>query len=451
MDLINKKVTVIGCRKSGVAAAKLVKQLGGIPFVSDLNNDDKMALFVEELVNNEIQFEVGGHTEKIYDADLLVISPGVPSDSPSIKEALIRGIKVVSEIEFGSLYCKGKIIAITGTNGKTTTTSLMGHIIETSGRKSYVAGNIGIKAFCEIALDVGEDEYIVLEISSFQLDFIESFKPKIAMILNITPDHLNRYNNKFANYIASKYRIFMNQESTDYLILNGDDPVFDKYPVTTKSKIKYFSLLKQIEDGIGVNENSFKLKLSENQEFECKLDELKLPGEHNIANAMATIIAAKIIGVTDEDIVKGLNSFKAVEHRIEFVEEIKGVRYYNDSKATNIDSVWYALKSFTEPIYLILGGLDKGNDYNQIKNLIVERVKKIYAIGSSADKVYDFFNGIKPVEKKESLQDCINSAYIEAKAGEVLLLSPACASFDMFDSYEHRGRVFKDGVRSLKR
>jgi len=451
MDLINKKVTVIGCRKSGVAAAKLVKQLGGIPFVSDSNNDDKMALFVEELVNNEIQFEVGGHTEKIYDADLLVISPGVPSDSPSIKEALIRGIKVVSEIEFVSFYCKGKIIAITGTNGKTTTTSLMGHIIETSGRKSYVAGNIGIKAFCEIALDVGEDEYIVLEISSFQLDFIESFKPKIAMILNITPDHLNRYNNKFANYIASKYRIFMNQESTDYLILNGDDPVFDKYPVTTKSKIKYFSLLKQIEDGIGVNENSFKLKLSENQEFECKLDELKLPGEHNIANAMATIIAAKIIGVTDEDIVKGLNSFKAVEHRIEFVEEIKGVRYYNDSKATNIDSVWYALKSFTEPIYLILGGLDKGNDYNQIKNLIVERVKKIYAIGSSADKVYDFFNGIKPVEKKESLQDCINSAYIEAKAGEVLLLSPACASFDMFDSYEHRGRVFKDGVRSLKR
>lgn len=451
MDLINKKVTVIGCRKSGVAAAKLVKQLGGIPFVSDSNNDDKMALFVEELVNNEIQFEVGGHTEKIYDADLLVISPGVPSDSPSIKEALIRGIKVVSEIELGSLYCKGKIIAITGTNGKTTTTSLMGHIIETSGRKSYVAGNIGIKAFCEIALDVGEDEYIVLEISSFQLDFIESFKPKIAMILNITPDHLNRYNNKFENYIASKYRIFMNQESTDYLILNGDDPVFDKYPVITKSKIKYFSLLKQIEDGIGVNENSFRLKLSENQEFECKLDELKLPGEHNIANAMATIIAAKIIGVTDEDIVKGLNSFKAVEHRIEFVEEIKGVRYYNDSKATNIDSVWYALKSFTEPIYLILGGLDKGNDYNQIKNLIVERVKKIYAIGSSADKVYDFFNGIKPVEKKESLQDCINSAYIEAKAGEVLLLSPACASFDMFDSYEHRGRVFKDGVRSLKR
>ncbi|MHC1739053.1 MAG: UDP-N-acetylmuramoyl-L-alanine--D-glutamate ligase [Ignavibacteriaceae bacterium] len=451
MELVNKKVTVIGCRKSGVAAAKLVKQLGGIPFVSDLNNDAKMALFVEELVNNEIQFEVGGHTEKIYDADLIVISPGVPSDSPFIKEALIRGIKVISEIEFGSLHCKGKIIAITGTNGKTTTTSLMGHIIETSGRKSYVAGNIGIKAFCEVALEVGEDEYIVLEISSFQLDFIETFKPKIAMILNITPDHLNRYDNKFENYIASKYRIFMNQENTDYLILNGDDPVFDKFPVTAKSGIKYFSLLKQIEDGICVHENSFRLKLTDTQEFMCNLDELKLPGEHNIANAMATIIAAKIIGITDEDIVKGLNLFKAVEHRIEFVEEIKGVKYYNDSKATNIDSVWYALKSFTEPIYLILGGLDKGNDYNQIKDLIIDRVKKIYAIGSSADKVYDFFNEIIPVEKKESLQDCINSTYIEAKAGEVLLLSPACASFDMFDSYEHRGKVFKEGVRSLKR
>jgi len=451
MDLLNKKVTIIGCKKSGVATAKLVKKLNGIPFVSDVNNDTKLSQFVQELVDNEILFELGEHTEKIYDTDLMVISPGVPSNAPIILEAHRRKIKIISEIEFGSLLCKGKLIAITGTNGKTTTTSLMGHLIETSGLKTYVAGNIGIKAFCEVALEVKEDEYVVLEISSFQLDFIETFKPKIALILNITPDHLNRYDSKFENYIYSKYRIFMNQDSDDYLILNADDPVLRQYPVITKSSLKQFSLTQEIQNGIYTDKDSFRLKLSEGEEFICKLDELKLPGEHNRANAMAAIVAAKIIGINNADIVKGLNSFKAVEHRIEFVEEIKGVKYYNDSKATNIDSVWYALKSFNQPIYLILGGLDKGNDYNQIKDLIIERVKTIYAIGASADKVCDFFKEIKPVEKKESLQDCLNAAYIDANVGDVVLLSPACASFDMFDSYEHRGTIFKEAVRSLKK
>jgi len=448
-ELKNKKVTIIGSRKSGVAAAQLVKRLSGIPFVSDVNNDANLEPFVQQLVNSEIQFELGGHTERVFDADLMVISPGVPSDVEVIREAVNRGINIISEIEFGSLFCKGKIIAITGTNGKTTTTSLMGHLLQTAGLRTYVAGNIGIKAFCEVTLDVQEDEFVVLEVSSFQLDLIETFKPDIAMILNITPDHLNRYDNKLENYIASKYRIFKNQDSMDYLILNADDDTFNQYQINTQSEIKQFSLLKEIDNGIFVTGGNFRLKFTNGNSFICDIKELKLPGDHNKANAMAAILAAKIIGLSDELIIKGLNSFKAVEHRIEFVEEIKGVRYFNDSKATNIDSVYYALKSFDEPLLLILGGLDKGNDYNQIKDLIISKVKKIYAIGSSASKVFEFFTGLIPVEKRETLQECVHSAYNEALPGDVVILSPACASFDMFNSYEHRGKVFKETVRSL--
>ncbi len=448
MEIKNKKISVIGAVRSGVGAAKLIKALGGNPFVSDNGNDDKLADSIKKLMDNNIEFETGGHSEKVYDCDLIVVSPGVPSDAPVIKKALERKIKVVSEVELAASFCKGKIIAITGTNGKTTTTSLCSHVLNECGKKTYSAGNIGL-AFSELVLDVKKDEFVSLEVSSFQLDFIDVFKPGIAAVLNITPDHLNRYGNNFENYIQSKLRIYKNQDESDYLILNKDDETLIDYITEHKSNDYYFSLKEAqpfgayvLNDNVIFNEDSF-------MEFSCGTNEINLKGEHNIANAMAVITIAKILKCDNEKIKKALSSFKGVEHRLELVRKINGVKFINDSKATNVDSVWYALRSFEEPIFLILGGQDKGNDYDKIKDLVKEKVVKIYAIGSSADKIFNFFHSFVKVEIKNSLEEAVLAADSEAKLNEVVLLSPACASFDMFDNYEQRGKVFKVAVNKL--
>lgn len=450
MDLYNKKISIIGGKKSGLAAAKLVKKLGGIPFVSDNSTDKKLAESLSLLEGLKIDYEFGKHSEKVLDAELFIISPGVPSDVPVIQLALEKGIKIISEIELAYNFCKGKIIAITGTNGKTTTTALTGHIFNTSGHKTYVAGNIGIVAFSEIALDVKPHEFVSLEVSSFQLDFIDKFKPAVGMILNITPDHLNRYKNEMRNYVYSKYRIFENQDFNDVLIINADDNIFIDYPISTASRLKSFSLSKLESDGITIENDEFVYKENGQTKFKCDVSELSIKGEHNKANAMAAVIAAVSFGLEENLIKKALNTFPGVEHRIEFVREVNGVKFVNDSKATNVDSVWYALQSFEEPLFLILGGLDKGGDYNKIKDLVLQKVKKIYAIGDSADKVYDFFKDLVNVEKLSSLQECVIKGETEAVVGDVVLLSPACASFDMFDNFEHRGHVFKAAVRELK-
>ena len=396
----------------------------------------------------KLNYETDGHSEKVYKCDLMIVSPGVPSDAPVLKVAKGKNIKVISELEFASRFCKGKIVAITGTNGKTTTTSLCGHLFNVCGHKTYTAGNIGL-AFSEITTDVKEDEFVALEVSSFQLDLIDEFKPKVAMILNITPDHLNRYENKFENYIASKFRIFKNQDENDYLILNKDDEAINKNITGYKSKSFYFSLSGNVSNGSYVSNDQIIFNRNNQLEFSFPINEMQIRGEHNIANAMAVTNAAKIFDFDNEKIKEGLRTFKGVEHRLELVREINGVKYVNDSKATNVDSVWYALKSFDEPLFLILGGQDKGNDYERIKNLVEEKVKKIYAIGSSAEKVYNFFHNIVKVELKISIEEVINSASKEARDGDVVLLSPACASFDMFDNYEHRGKIFKEAVNNL--
>jgi len=450
MNLFNKKISIIGGKKSGIAAAKLVKKLGGIPFVSDNSTDRKLAESLSALKELNIDYEIGQHSEKVFDAELFVISPGVPSDVPVILSAFEKGIKTISEIELAYNFCKGKIIAITGTNGKTTTTALTGHIFNTAGHKTYVAGNIGIVAFSEIAIDVKADEFVSLEVSSYQLDFIDKFKPAVGMILNITPDHLNRYKNEMRNYVYSKYRVFENQDVNDVLIINADDNIFLNYPFSTASRIKSFSLSKLQGDGITIENNEFVYKDNDQIKFKCNVSELLLKGDHNKANAMAAIIAAVSFGLDENLIKKALNTFAGVEHRIEFVRELNGIKYVNDSKATNVDSVWYALKSFEEPLFLILGGLDKGGDYNKIKDLVIQKVKKIYAIGDSADKVYNFFKDIVEVEKLSSLKECVIKGRTEAVDGDVVLLSPACASFDMFDNFEHRGNVFKETVNGLK-
>jgi len=448
MNVSGKRISVIGAVRSGVGAVKLVKKLGGVPFVSDSASESKIKSSVSLLKENKIEYETGGHSDKVYKCDLMIASPGVPSDAPVLIEAKERNIKVISELEFASRFCKGKIVAITGTNGKTTTTSLCGHLFNVCGHKTYTAGNIGL-AFSEIATDVKEDEFVALEVSSFQLDLINEFKPNVAMILNITPDHLNRYENKFENYIGSKFRIFKNQDENDYLILNKDDQTTNKNITGYKSKSFYFSLNEDISNGCYLSNDQIIFNRDYKPEFSFAINEMQIKGEHNIANAMAVITAAKVFDFDNEKIKEGLRTFKGVEHRLELVREINGVKYVNDSKATNVDSVWYALKSFDEPLFLILGGQDKGNDYNKIKNLVEEKVKKIFAIGSSAEKVFNFFHNIVKVELKVSLEEVISSASKEARSGDVVLLSPACASFDMFDNYEHRGKVFKEAVNNL--
>ncbi len=448
MEIKDKNISIIGAVRSGIGAAKLIKKLGGNPFVSDSGKSENLEKSAETLKENNIEYEIGEHTDRVFECELMVVSPGVPSNAPVLKRAKEKNIKVISEIELAYNFCKGKIIAVTGTNGKTTTTSLCGHLFKTAGKKTFIAGNIG-NAFSEIALEASENDFIILEVSSFQLDLIDEFEPKTAMILNITPDHLNRYENKFENYISSKLLIYKNQKRDDYLILNKDDETLINLLKHYDSKGYYFSLKETLLNGCYLSDNQVIYNERGELKFICNIDEINLNGEHNIANAMASIIAAKIFNLENERIKEGLKTFQGVEHRLEFVREVNGVKFINDSKATNVDSVWYALRSFNEPIFLILGGQDKGNDYNKIKQLVIDRVKKIYAIGSSADKIFNFFHSKVKVEVKISLEEVVVAANQEARENEIILLSPACASFDMFDNYEHRGRVFKEAVNKL--
>ena len=448
MNIKDKHIVIIGAVRSGLAAAKLVKELGGIPFVSDLGSEEKLAESKKLLVEENIDHEFGKHSEKIFETDLIITSPGVPSDSEALQKAAEKNIRIISEVEFAAQFCEGKLIAVTGSNGKTTTTSLITHVLNESSKICYSAGNIG-RAFSDIVTNVKKGEYVALETSSFQLDFIKDFKPKFALILNITPDHLNRYENNFQNYIDSKIRIFMNQDSNDKLIINADDEVIAKNISEVKPDLYEFSTKKKVTKGAFLFEDGLYFIEKNNEEKICSVYDLSLKGEHNIYNVLSVIIVAKLLKIKNEKIVEALGSFPGVEHRLEFVRKLKGVEFINDSKATNVDSVRYALQSFDRPIYLILGGQDKGNDYNEIKESVKNNVAKIYAIGSSSKKIYNFFNGRVDVEIIDSLEEAVVSANAEAQEESVVLLSPACASFDMFNSYEQRGKIFKEAVNKL--
>ena len=448
MKIKDKKISVIGAVRSGIGAAKLAKKLGATSFVSDSGDVSKLINSIESLKAAELEFEIGNHSERVYECDFMVVSPGVPSDAEVLKNAQLRNIKIISEVEFASSFCNGNIIAITGTNGKTTTTDLCGYLFNECGKKVYTAGNIGL-AFSEIAADVKENEFVSLEVSSFQLDLIDKFKPKIGVILNITPDHLNRYDYKVENYAASKQRIYENQKSDDYLILNKDSELLMSHWKKCSSQVYYLSIKSKPENGCFIEDGIVKFVQNRKVEFQCQRDDIFLRGDHNLQNAMAVIIAAKIFDLENDKIVNALRTYKGVPHRLELVREISGVKFINDSKATNVDSVWYALQSFDEPIFLILGGQDKGNDYSLIEPLVIEKVKKIYAIGSSAEKIFNFFHKKVKVEIKKNLEEVINFAINETRKGDVVLLSPACASFDMFNNYEHRGDVFKQLVNNL--
>jgi UDP-N-acetylmuramoylalanine--D-glutamate ligase len=450
-DIRNRKVTVLGAARSGLAAARLLKSQGAHVFVSDKESAEKLKVALPGLQSAGIPFEVGGHTDRVYDCSLMVISPGVPSNAPVVVEAQNRGINVVSEMELASWFCKAPILAVTGSNGKTTTTTLLGKIFEHAKRKCTVAGNIGT-AFSNVVLDLDRESVAIVEISSFQLDHVQSFHPKTAVILNITPDHLDRYGKSFENYTASKCRVFGNQTTEDFLVYSFDDPVTSlevRKHASEHVRVVPFTAKTRLDDGAYVDKGRMVISESGRLEEIVDVRDISIKGLHNLYNSMAAALAARIMGVATEPIRETLKTFEGVEHRLEFVRELNGVKYINDSKATNVDSVWYALQSFDEPLIVLIGGRDKGNDYSRLNDLVREHVKAIIAIGESAGKVTEAFQNITVVEQAESMDAAVKKASGLAARGDVVLLSPACTSFDWFENFEHRGRVFKEIVRKL--
>lgn len=411
-----------------------------------------MGSLPEELESLGVPAEFGGHTARAAEADVLVLSPGVPSTVPVVREAMARGMKVVSELEVASWFCPGPIVAITGTNGKTTTTTLAGRIFQDARVRSVVAGNIGT-AFSQVVTEMAEGDVAILEVSSFQLDHIETFRPRVSVLLNITPDHLDRYEHRMELYVASKQRVFENQGGGDTLIYNADDPatraaVEGKVPGGVRCLA--FRRSGQVNAGAFVQDGALTLALEASVGAILPVSEISIRGAHNLENAMAATLAGRALGVSSASIRATLRNFKGVEHRLEFTRELDGVSYVNDSKATNVDAVWYALQSFGSPIVLLLGGRDKGNDYTRLLDLVKKHVRAIVAIGESAEKVRGAFAGVVPLETAGSMDEAVRAARRMAQRGDVVLLSPACASFDWFQNYEHRGRVFKDIVMGLE-
>jgi UDP-N-acetylmuramoylalanine--D-glutamate ligase len=446
-----KRFSILGGARSGIAVAKLLNARGARVFVSDAAPAEKLQQMIAELTQEAIPFEVGGNTKRALESETIVLSPGVPSGAPVVTRARERGLKVVSEVEVASWFCSAPIVAVTGTNGKTTTTALLGRIFEDAHRRSVIAGNIGT-AFSQIVDGLDETSTAILEISSFQLDHIESFRPRVAIILNITPDHLDRYEHSFEKYIASKCRVFENQRSGDTLVYNWDDEVTRgnvERQLSKEIKALPFSLRTRLDEGAFLEIGRLKTRVGSSESDVVGASELSIKGQHNLYNAMAASLAARVMGIPTASLRATLRNFKGVEHRLEFVREVNGVGYINDSKATNVDSVWYALQSFQSPLVVLLGGRDKGNDYSRLSDLVRKNVKAIVAIGESADKVVSAFASLVKVTKASNMDDAIHAASNLAARGDVVLLSPACASFDWFENYEHRGRMFKEIVNRL--
>ena len=440
---------ILGGGESGLGAALLAKQKGFDVFVSDGNSIKSD--FKDELVLHEIDFEEKLNSkEKILNASLVVKSPGIPEKNEMIKEIRKNGIEIISEIEFAFRY-KGdsKIIGITGSNGKTTTTALLYHICETAQLDCAMVGNIGFSFARQIAVD--PKKLYVVEISSFQLDDIKTFRPDVAILTNITEDHLDRYQYKFENYIKSKFRIIENQTEDDVFIYNDDDEITKKYlnNFLKKSNTLPISMNNELPEGAYIVNAKMHLKW-QNEEMEMNVEDFAIRGKHNQYNTMAAGISAAVMGIRKEKIRDAIQTFKSLEHRMSTVATIRGVEFINDSKATNVNSTWYALESMTKPVILILGGVDKGNDYSFIKELVKEKVKAIVCMGVDNTKIHEAFgNEVQLMVNTQSAKDAVQSAFHFADKGDVVLLSPACASFDLFKNYEDRGMQFIEAVKDL--
>ena len=442
-----KRIVILGAGESGAGAAVLAKKEGFDVFVSDMSKiNDKYKKILDD---HNIEWEEGHHTEeKILNASEIVKSPGIPKEAPMIKKVMEKGIHIISEIEFASRYTNSKMVCITGSNGKTTTTSLIYHIFKEAGYDAGLAGNIGKS----LALQVAEDphEYYIIELSSFQLDNMYDFHANIAILLNITPDHLDRYDFCMQNYVDAKMRIIQNQTEKDSFIYWNDDPIIkkelEKYDI--KAIVFPFSELKE-NGSIGYIEEG-KYIIEKPTPFNMEQEELSLSGKHNIYNSLAAGIATNIAGIKKEVIRKSLSDFPGVEHRLEKVTKVGGVQYINDSKATNVDACWYALESMKTPTILIVGGKDKGNDYNAIKPLVKEKCVGLVYLGADNKKLHDNFDNMGiPVRDTNSMKECVQACYEMAKPGDTVLLSPCCASFDLFKNMEDRGDQFKTLVRNL--
>ena len=443
------KLVILGGGESGTGAAILGKQKGWEVFLSDKSSLKEV--YKKELDANGIRWEEGQHTEsEILSADCIIKSPGIPHKVPIVQQAKVKGIEIISEIEFASRYTDAKIIAITGSNGKTTTTTLVYHLLKEAGLSVAVGGNIGYSFARLVAQE--PKEYYVLEISSFQLDDITSFHPHIALLLNITPDHLDRYNYEFQNYIDAKMRITEFQQAADFLIYDADDPVTAQEigKGQVKAQLLPFSLEKTFERGAwSLDEKNMYVNVNQNI-FEMSTKDLTIKGKHNLKNAMGATMVAKLLNVRNENIRNSLMTFQGVPHRLEFVREVEGVRYINDSKATNVNSVYYALDSMEEGLVWIVGGQDKGNDYTPLIPYVSKKVKAIVCLGLDNQKIIQTFQSIVPtIIETHSMEDAVQVGRGLSQEGDTVLLSPACASFDLFQSYEDRGNQFKHYVNML--
>ncbi|MES2394350.1 MAG: UDP-N-acetylmuramoyl-L-alanine--D-glutamate ligase [Acidobacteriota bacterium] len=449
MELKNKNVLVVGLGQSGLAAARFLKERGARVTVSDARPATLIAE-LPQLLDEGFMVEAGGHGLLTFRRqDLIVVSPGVPADVPELKQVRALGAHIIGELELGAEFLLGEVAAITGSNGKTTTTTLMGEILKASGRPTLVGGNIGRPVTAMVA-ESSAETWSVLEVSSFQLETVETFKPRIAMVLNITPDHLDRHGS-FENYAAAKARITEFQTSEDFLVLNGEDVPTQMVAAKTKAQIYWFSAKRPIKQGAFVHGESIFFVPKEGAKAEpvMPVREIPLAGAHNVENVLAAICAARLAGVDAATIRAAVGAFKAVEHRLEFVRELDGVAYYNDSKATNVDATVKAVESFAGGIHLILGGKDKDSDYSTMSELLKERVKTVITIGSAAEKIERQLAGVVKIERAETMDRAVAMAQELAVAGDTVVLAPACASFDQFENYGHRGRVFKELVAGL--
>jgi len=447
MELKGKKVLVVGLGKSGLAAALFLRHRGALVTVSDVRSAEALAKDIPALLEEGIMVEAGGHGLLTFRRqDLIVVSPGVPLNTPELAQVRSFGLPVIGELELAARFLKGSILAITGSNGKTTTTALLGEILKGAGIPTLVGGNIGVPVVGLI--DQSTDQtWSVLEVSSFQLESTELFHPSIAVILNITPDHLDRHGS-FENYARAKERIFAAQHKCDFVVLNADNPRAAEAASRSAANVYWFSIEHSVMQGAWLEQGAVVYRSSPDAATEnvMPLSGIPLKGAHNVENVLAAVVAARLAGAPAEAIRRAIEAFQAVEHRLEFVASVNGVEFYNDSKATNVDATAKAVAAFESGIHLILGGKDKGSDYTQLAQLLRARVRAVYTIGSAAAKIESQLRGIVSIQSCETLDTAVSAAAAAARPGEVVLLAPACSSFDQFENYEHRGRVFKDLV-----
>jgi UDP-N-acetylmuramoylalanine--D-glutamate ligase len=448
LDLTGKRVVVVGLARSGEAACRLLLKQGAFVIGTDQGGECELGPGLSGLRRDGVILELGGHRpHSLLAADLVVVSPGIDLREPLFQQVRTAGIPLIGEVELAYRYSEATFIGVTGTNGKSTTTTLLGAMLKEAGLPSVVAGNIGTP-LCQVAPGLPAGEIVVAELSSFQLETIKEFRPRVGLLLNLAPDHLDRYN-RVEDYYQAKARLFENQDQMDFAVVNADDPlVLEAARKATARKVA-FSRRQPLAEGAYLNDDQLILALSGRREAICRWNEVKIQGVHNLENALAASLAAALMGASQKAIRSALVRFEGLEHRLECVAEIGGVRYINDSKGTNVGAVVRSLESFTVPLVLIAGGKDKQSDFSPLVSLVRERVKRLILIGQAAGKLRSQLEGACPMEESSSLEDAVRRAAAIASPGEVVLLSPACASFDMFTDFEDRGRVFKEAVRRL--